>query len=208
VISIVVPKAAGAELGKELKTPFAVGSASKQVLVGAVPSPTRGLSTVIDTAPDTGAPGVGGKLWKVGPCPADGAVPPGSSPPPSGVPTAPPSSEPQPQPQSGPAPAAGTQEQSSGPLPVKVLTKKARQLKKGKTLVLKLSSSEPVTKLAAQLRKGTKVIAKGKLARISGNGKLKLKLKSKLGKGKYVLDLAGSDARGAHRLTQAQLTVR
>ena len=206
VISIVVPKAAGAELGKELKTPFATASASKQALPGAVPSPTRGLSTAIDTAPDNGEPGVGGKVWKVGPCPADGSIPTGSTKPPPSVPTAPPSGEPQPQPQPQPQPA--TQEQSSGPLPVKVLTKKAKKLKKGRTLVVKLSAAEPVTKLAAQLRKGSKVVATGKLAKLSGKGKLKLKLKSKLGKGRYVLDLAGSDARGAHRITQAKLTVR
>ena len=207
IISIVVPKEAGAELGKELKTPFATASASKQALPGAVPSPTRGLSTAIDTAPDGGEPGVGGKMWKVGPCPTDGSIPAGSTKPPATVPTAPPSGNPQPQPQPT-APAPGGQEQSSGPLPVKVLTKKAKKLKKGKTLVVKLNASEPVTKLAAQLRKGRKVLATGKLAKLSGKGKLKLKLKSKLGKGKYVLDLAGSDARGAHRITSAKLTVR
>lgn len=206
VLTVVVPKETGAVPGADLKTPFATGSASKQAIPGAVPSPSRGLSTNIDTAPDNGAPGVGGKLWKVAPCPKDGGIPAGSSAPPSGVPTAPPSSDPQPQP--APAPAPGSQEQGSGPLPVSVLTKKARTLKKGKTLVVKLDASEPVTKLAAQLRKGSKVLATGKLAKLSGKGKLKLKLKGKLGKGKYVLDLAGSDARGAHRTTQAKLTVR
>ena len=207
VITIVVPKEAGAEAGKELKTPFATASASKQAIPGAVPSPTRGLSTAIDTAPDNGEPGVGGKLWKVGPCPSDGSVPAGSTPPPPGTPTAPPPN-PTPPPAPAPAPKPGAQSQVSGPLPVKVLTKRAKRLKKGKRLKIQLSSSEPITKLAAQLRKGSKVVAKGKLARLSGKGTLKLKLTTKLGKGKYVLDIAGSDARGAHRLTQARLTVR
>ena len=206
VLTIIVPKETGAVPGADLKTPFATGSASKQAVPGAVPTPSRGLSTNIDTAPDNGAPGVGGKMWKVAPCPSDGAIPAGSTKPPPSVPTAPPSGDPQPQPQ--PAPAPATQEQGSGPLPVKVLTKKAKRLKKGKTLVIKLSAGEPVTKLAAQLRKGSKVLAKGKLAKLSGNGRLKLKLSRRLGKGKYVLDLAGTDSRGAHRMTSAKLTVR
>ena len=207
VVTMVVPKAAGAEAGKELKTPFATASASKQALPGAVPSPTRGLSTAIDTAPDNGEPGVGGKLWKVGPCPADGSVPAGSAPPPPGTPSAPPAA-PTPAPAPPASPRPGTQEQVSGPLPVKVLTKKAKRLKKGKRLAIKLSSKERITGLAAQLRKGSKVVAKGKLAQLSGRGTLKLKLSAKLGRGRYILDLAGSDARGAHRLTQARLTVR
>jgi hypothetical protein len=97
---------------------------------------------------------------------------------------------------------------SSGPLPVKVVTKKAKRLRKGKKLAIKLTSREKITKLAAQLRKGSMVVGKGKLAQLSRRGTLRLKLTKTLRRGKYTLDLAGNDAHGAHRLTQAVIRVR
>ena len=185
VISVVVPPAAGAQAGAKLSAPFANGSASRQAVPGTVPSPTRGLSIPVDTAPDDGTFGTGGATFEVGACAA---------------------------PSTPPAPGAGvkpTQSQSTGKqsLPVRILTKRAKRLAKGKTLSIKLRASQSVTKLAAQLRRGNKVYGKGKLAKLSGNGTLKLKLSRKLAKGKYVLDLAGNDSKGQPRLTAASVTV-
>jgi methionine-rich copper-binding protein CopC len=90
---------------------------------------------------------------------------------------------------------------------VKLAGAKVKAPKK-KTLSLKLTSSEKVTGLVAQLRSKTKTVAKGKLASISGKATLKLKLAKKLKKGKYTLDLVGKDAAGQQRSTSAALTVR
>ena len=206
-ISIVVPAAAGGVLGKQLSEPMATTTVTKQA-PGAAPS-LGGLSTMVDLGPDGARLGFGGNPWKVGTCPPEdrfSAEEPAPPPPPGPMePTKVPSGEPQPQPQ--PAPSEVAQQQDGGPLPVKVLTRRSSRLKKGRTLVLEVRASETVTDLAAQLRRGSKVLARGKLAWVGGNAELKLKLGTKLRKGRYVLDLAGSDARGAHRFTQARLTV-
>ena len=186
VISVVVPPAAGATAGAKLSAPFANASASRQAVPGTVPSPTRGLSTPVDTAPDDGTFGSGGTAYTIASCTA---------------PLAP------------SAPGTGvkpTRSESTGKqtLPVRILTKRSKALAKGKTLAIKLRASQPVTKLAAQLRRGRAVYGKGKLAKLSGSGSLKLKLSRKLAKGKYVLDLAGNDSKGQHRLTAGSITVK
>ena len=92
------------------------------------------------------------------------------------------------------------------PLPVKVATTafKAKKVKKG--MVLKLSTTEPLTRIAAQIKKGKKVYGKGSLAKLSGKGSLKLKAKG-LKKGSYVLDLVGTDGKGARRFTSIKIKV-
>jgi hypothetical protein len=182
VVSLVVPAAVGGKPGEQLTKPYAQASESVQLLPGSVAAPTRGLSTAQDSAPNE-APERTGTAFQVAPCPAETA--PGVSPTTNvSAPT------------------------SSAALPVKVLTKRKKGVKKGKTLPVKLRASEQVTKLVAQLRKGKSVYGKGKLARLSGNGTLKVKISKKLKKGSYTLDLAGSDASGAHRLTAAKITIR
>lgn len=210
-VTIVVPKAAGAVLGKVLDEPFATTTVSKQAPGAAQPF-SRGVSTTIDVGFDGAKLGHAGLRWKVGTCPREETFPteePTEPPPPAPMePTRPDSGQPQSQQQPSPTEPAVMWEEGSGPLPVKLLTKRASRLKKGRTLVLELRASQEVTALAAQLRKGSKVLAKGRLAWLAGNAELKLKLTGRLRKGRYVLDLAGSDARGAHRFTQAWLRVR
>jgi len=152
----------------------------RQGLPTAAPTAVKGgfLYDVDDaTAKGTFSPGA--------PCPATTPPPPPAS---TGTTTA-----------GGPPLGVG-----NGPLPVKVLTKKVKRAKK---LTLKLRSSEALTKIGARLLKGKKVVAKGSLAKLNGNGKLKLKAK-KLKKGTYRLDLVGTDSKGARRFTAAKLTVR
>lgn len=92
-----------------------------------------------------------------------------------------------------------------GPLPVTVRTKSA---KRSKSIKVKLESSEPLTQVAAQLRKGKKVAGKGKLSRLDGKGTLKLKAKRKPKKGSYVLDLVGTDGEGARRFLSVKFRLR
>ena len=171
-----------------------------------IPDNFDGKAGTVLTAPNTitytGAPGAAaaptptrgpltqidtssGKTYTVGTCAAAPAPAPSEP-----APTTPPPS--------GAAPADQA-------LPVKVLTKKARR---GKRVTVKLSSSEPLTKLSAQLVKGKKVIGKGALAKLSGRGALKLKLKGRPKKGAYRLDLAGTDSSGVRRFTSAKLSLR
>jgi predicted acyl esterase len=101
-----------------------------------------------------------------------------------------------------PCPAAP----ATKPLPVNVLTKSGRVEKE--RLAVKLRSSEAITKLDARLLKGTRSVARGSLAKLDGSGTLTLKISKKLKIGTYVLELAGSDASGARRLTKVKITLR
>lgn len=64
-------------------------------------------------------------------------------------------------------------------------------------LSLKLRAGSPVTKLVANVKRGKKVVASGKLSKLSGTKTLNLTRKSSLKKGSYRLELSGVDASGA-----------
>ena len=149
-----------------------------QAVPGAAPTPVKGGQLYEqDTAGGKGSFTIGA------PCPA--------TPPPAPAP-------------SDAKPGPTVVQTSEGPLPVKVLTKKVKRAKK---ITLKLRSTEAITNVAAQLVKGRRVVGKGSLAKLDGDGKIKLKAK-KLKKGSYRLDLAGTDGKGARRFTAAKLKVR
>ena len=179
LIQIVYPADGPGKPGTALKNATVTAYEARQALPGAAPTPAKGgLLYKVDDATTKGGHTVGSA------CPA---------------------SQP-----AAPAPGTGTGgpltqplNSGGGPLPVKVLTKKVKRAKK---ITLKLRSSEALTKVAAQLVKGKKVVAKGSLAKLNGNGKLKLKAK-KLKKGTYRLDLAGTDGSGARRFAAAKLKV-
>ena len=184
VIQIVLPADADGKPGTVHKTKTVTAYEARQVLPGASPTPAKGgLLYEVDVAATK-------QNWTVGePCPA----------------TAP----------AAPAPSTQsttttTQSLNAGaaPLPVKVSSTKFKAAKVRKSMALKLSSTETITNLGAQLKKGSKVVGKGKLAKLAGKGTLKLKISKKLKKGKYVLDLAGTDSSGARRFTVAKITVR
>jgi hypothetical protein len=153
---------------------------ARQVLPGAAPTPAKGgLLYVVDDATTKGTHTVGSA------CPA--------TPPPA------------PSPGTGPA---GTQtppvDSGAGPIPAKLVTKR---VKRAKALKLKLSSTEKLTAFGLQIRRGKKVF--GKLAGRTLSGKATFKVKvSKLKKGTYTVDLAGTDAAGARRFGVAKLKVR
>jgi hypothetical protein len=123
-----------------------------------------GLNNHVDTAPDGfNVVTPNGKNFKVAPC---------------GGPTGP----------TGPA----------GALPVTAAPKtigKAKKAKKGKSISVKLTSTAPVANLKAKLKKASgkgATLATGKLASLDGKGRLKLKFKKTLKKGKYKLLVTGT----------------
>ena len=213
VIQIVVPKAAGGEVGKKLEHPWATGSAARQVVPGPVKqAPTRGVSSPADTAPDGATKSNGGSAFTISSCSpveelsSDGggltdtiqssapAQPAAAPPPPSTAPS--------------PQPAAPAIVEGPPALAVRLLTTKAKALAKGKTLTLRLRSAEALNGVAVRLRRGTAVYGTARVARLAGAGALRLKLTRKLAKGAYTLDVAGNDASGRHRTAVAKLTVR
>jgi hypothetical protein len=126
-----------------------------------------------DRAPDTG----NGKSYEVAQCAAGSTPPTGTTPP---VSTTPP-----------------------GTLPITLASSKAKaaKAKKGKSLSLKLKSTEQVTGITATLKKGSTTYGTGKLASLNGSGTLKVKLKKAMKKGTYKLQLKGSTAAGAGKAT-------
>jgi hypothetical protein len=179
VVQLVIPADIGGKVGSQISAIEVSANTGKSAVPVAVPSPSRGVAYENDGAAT-------GK-WTVAGCVPPAAAPVASLP-----------STPSTRPSETVGPTA---------LPVKLTSTKVKAPKK-KTLALKLSSTEKVTGLVAQLRSKSRTVAKGKLAQISGKGTLKLKLSKKLKKGKYTLDLVGKDAAGQQRSTSALLTVR
>lgn len=216
VVQVVIPPVV-ATPGQTLKGPFSSGGAARQVVPGTIGTPTRGLSTTVDLAPDGSPTDAVGKDYVIAPCDAGGGGGTGG--------------EPTPEPGGGSG-GGGTGGGSGGggsgggggtgggsgggstdagkqPLPAKVLTTKAKRLKKGKTLALKIRSSEKISDVAAQIRKGKKTFGKSKpVASVDGPATLKLKIAKSLKKGSYVVDLVGTDSQGNRRFTAAKLKVK
>jgi hypothetical protein len=185
IVQLEIPENFDGKPGTALASPNAITYTGAPG-AAAAPTPTRGPLTQIDTST--------GKTYTVGACPAA----PGSGP---GAPPSTPA--PAPAPTTAPPTGAAPADQK---LPVKVLTKKARR---GKRVTIKLSSTEKLTKLSAQLVKGRmRPVGTGALARLSGKGKLELKLKGRPAKGAYRLDMAGTDAKGVRRFGSYRVTLR
>jgi len=180
VIQMVIP---AAKSGDKYTAAYAV-STQGRTLPSSAKTPSRGLAPIMDTAPDDGADA--GASATVAPCGGATSVLPVTTPISTPVTDAP----------SQPNNAVSSEPTGRPTLKVAVLTKTFRVAKGHKTIALKVRSAESVTALAAQLRLGRTVYAKGKLAKVDGAGALKLKLSRKLKKGTYALDLAGTDVSG------------
>ena len=115
-----------------------------------------------------------------------GSPPAAATPAPAGPPA--PGATPTP---SGQSPAAA---QPAARIIVRSRTGSARKARKG--MVVKLTVTSKVTRLSAVLRRGKskKAYAKGKLAKVSKTGKLKLRTKRRLKRGTYKLTLRAKDA--------------
>ena len=124
-----------------------------------------------------------GRTWTVGACP-------------EGEPPA----EPAPA-----VPGPGGEASSPPALGVKV-AKRARR--SGRRVAVRITASEPLTRLTARLVRGRKVVAKGGMAKLSGRATLRLKAVRKLRRGAYRLELAATDAAGRRVKGSARLKVR
>jgi len=105
---------------------------------------------------------------------------------------------PAPAPAPAPAPVPGPAPPSAGhgdsPAPTTLSLKPGRR--KGLKLPVKVTASAPVTRVAATLLRGSKVVGKGSLARVDRSATLKLKLKGKLRRGTYSLRVSAVDGFG------------
>ena len=139
--------------GTTLKTFSIVTNEAVQALPAAAPTPVKG-GLVYEA--DNGS---GGKntFTVGGACPAEAPAEPATG---GGAPSAP----------GQPSATAD----NGGPLPVKVTSTKFKAKKVKRVMTLKLTSTEPLTQLAAQIKKGNKVFGKGKLAKLDGKGSMKL----------------------------------
>lgn len=95
---------------------------------------------------------------------------------------------------------------------VKASKTSARKLKKTRKLTAKVTVSRQVAKITAFLRKGKKVVAKGKRGTTTGTAKLKLKLSKKAAKkvrkGKYKLTVVADDGKGTTASKTIKVRVR
>jgi hypothetical protein len=184
VVQIVIPSAVNGNVGGKLTQPYVTTNERTSAVA-------IGLLSTVDRAPDEG----GGKSWTVVDCPAGGGPtgPTGAD----GTPTPGPTGPTGP---SGPG-GGGSQVVQPGKLNVRARTAlgSAKKAAKKKRSVVSLTGE--ATKIDATLYKGSfakpKVYGKGKLARLAGKGKLKLKLSKKVKKGKYSLTLIGTNPDGA-----------
>lgn len=206
VIQWELPEDSGGKLGSKLENAFA---SADEVTAGQPENSTPYLRVVasIDDTTD-----IASKPYTVKPCepgasgptptatPAPGATPaPAATPAPGGpAPSGGPSPV-QPGP-GGPISPANPGGGKTGPLDIKIARKVPRARKVKKSLKLSASSARGVSGVEAVLvssgKKG-KVVARGKLARLKGAGKLTLRVSRKLKKGSYTLQLIGRNANGS-----------
>jgi hypothetical protein len=183
VITMEIPKAAGAKAGSKIIEAFV--SVRETAETGA-PANQVAYAPQADRAPDSGT----AKEYVVATCPGGAAPAPAATPAPAGPAPAPSSSEPA---QLGvKAPASGGS---------------ARKASKRKRLVLKLTSTQPVTALKAELLKGNKVLGAGSLAKLDGTAAVTIKIRKKLARGSYGLKLSGTvpDGRRAQAIVGLKL---
>jgi hypothetical protein len=184
IVGITIPAEVG-KAGTGLKAVTGeVQVGRSTVLPGAISqSPTRGLSYLNDD--------VGLGTVTLGPCAGGG-----------GTTT------------TGPTPTTTTTttttttQQSTGAFPVKLASKSIKKAKKGKTVKVKLKSSEALTDVGVRIAKGSAVYGTGKLAKLGRTGTVKVKLAKALKKGTYSFDVAGTDANGARRVGSLKLKVK
>ena len=166
IVSIEIP-AAAIPADKKLPGPYA------DARVGiSEPLTGRGIVSRADSS-------TAGKTYNAAGC-VDGAsaptpTPPSTTPPPSATPPAQPPAQPQ-------------------PAPVTINVTKARA--KGRVVSVSLRSSEDLTALTGTLKKGSRTLGRGRLARLARTGTVKIKLKKKLKKGSYSFAVAAKDASG------------
>jgi hypothetical protein len=187
VVSVVIPSGGGGAVGNKLTDPYATTTENTNAVA-------VGLLNTADRAPNEGS----GKSWTIADCPPTGSASPG----PTGAtgPTGPAVIGPT-GPSGGPPSGGGpSQVVQPGKLNVKAKSALGSAKKAAKKKKAFANLTGQATKITATLYKGSfakpKIYGKGKLARLSGKAKLKLKLSKKVKKGKYALTLIGTNPDG------------
>ncbi len=137
------------------------------------------------------------------------SAPPAAGPPSSTPSEAPSTTPPTSQPPAPPAPGPGGQQPapSSAQLSVRTRSASTRRLKK-RTLPVKLSTTAPLTDVKVFLRKGKKIVAKGRLAKLSASGTAKVRLSKKVKPGRYVIAASGRTQSGGLAAGSAPLKLK
>jgi hypothetical protein len=166
VVSIVVPAGAGGAAGQTI----GLATATADYIQGA--DDQAGINNHVDTSPDGYTSTPSGKNYKVTDC-ASGPGPTGPT---------------------GPTGPSGSTDQGL-PFRASNVIGKASKAKKGKSLSFKARATEPITNLKLALKKSSgkgKTLAAGGKKSFSGVAKVKIKLKKKLKKGRYLLIATGT----------------
>ena len=122
------------------------------------------------------------------------------------VPAPGPAPAPAPAPSPGPAPAPAPAEDFE--LTVTAPKVSARKARKGARVKAGVSVSREVASVEGVLRKGSKVVGRGRLGRLAGSGTLSVKLAKALKAGRYSLTVAARDARGVVVTRTVAVTVK
>ncbi len=193
VISFVIPPAAGGKAGTQMTAANAIAAYQTD----------SGQGSSADFMPD-GDDTFDATVPNCGTAPAPAPVEPGPGPAPAPAPAPVQPSQPGPAP-SSPTPGATQADFRVG---VKPNALRAAKVKKGKAITFTLTSGETLTGVTATLTKGKKTVGSGKLARMAGTGKLKLKPKAKLKKGSYTLIVTAKRADGSTGTVAVPVKVR
>jgi hypothetical protein len=118
-----------------------------------------------------------------------------------------PAPQPEPQPQPAPQQAGSRAAPSDFVLTAKAPKVSAKKARKAKSIAVAVTTSRPIQKLTATLKKGKKTIGTGTLTAFKGKGTLKVKVPRTLKKGSYQLLIAGSD-NGVTVARTLKLTIR
>ena len=194
IVQITVPAEAGGAANSKLEHIYTQAGQSRTTAPASSPgNAPRGTTPILDTAPEAG----GESKVTYTPAGCTLASPVTTAAPLDKLPAT-----------TTTAPTGTSKVPETGGVAKLPITVAAAKAPKGKALSLKLKSTEPVTGLGARLRKGSKAVGSGKLAKLGASGTLKLKLAKKVKKGSYLLDLAGSLADGRRAVVTLKLRLK
>lgn len=182
VISIDIPKAAGGKANAKISELFV--RVNETAETGA-PANQVAYAPESDRAPDSGS----AKEYTVVACSSTSGAAPVSTPlPPASIPAA----------------------TSPAQLGIKVAASagSARKASKRKRMTVKLTGTQPVTALEAELLKGNRVLGTARLAKLDGRAAVTFKVRRKLAAGTYGVRLTGTvpDGRQAQSLARVKLS--
>jgi hypothetical protein len=191
VVQMDVPEEVGGKLGEELG-----GAIATADVFSAGPDDQSGINNHVDTAPDDASVVTpNGQPYTVAECPSEAPAAP-----PAAVPASPP---PLSSPSAAPAPAPSQSSSGEARVTFSKVIGSARKAKKGRTLRVKVRSSQEIKRLRVQLRdrKG-RLVASGAMKRLDGLGTLRLKVRRALKAGRYTVRASANVGGSTKRFRQ------